>query len=478
MNRKPAVAGAFYPATHIELRKELKLLFEKALPKTVSNVRAIISPHAGYLFSGGVAASAFNQIDREKEYERVFIIASSHRSSFPGASIYCEGNFEMPYGQEQVDTQFGAFLCSQNPSLFTSNPKHHSQEHSIEVQLPFINYILKPTYKVVPILLGNVTPQDCQSIAQVLEPYYNGENLFIISSDFSHYPGYEHAGAVDKATMQAIVSNNPGNLLKVLKENASKGIKNLQTSLCGWSAVLVLNYLTEQDQFSSYHALEYKNSGDNALYGELDSVVGYWAIAVTKDSDVLHWIARSSIENAIGVNEASNFNGRGLNGPGLNDQGLKAQILQELGAIKMPDSLLQKCGVFVTLKKRGKLRGCIGYIYSETCLYQEVANVAVLAACYDNRFNKVAPKELPEIEIEISILSPMRLIKDINEIEMGIHGIQIEKDGRSGLFLPQVGAETGWSCEEYLGHCARDKAGLEWNGWKGAKISIFTVNII
>lgn len=471
MNRRPAVAGTFYPATQNELKVELEALFANALPKKLNNVGAIISPHAGYLFSGGVAASAFNQIDREKEYERVFIIASSHRSSFPGASIYCDGNFEMPYGQEPVDTQLGAFLCSQNPSLFSSNPVHHSKEHSIEVQLPFINFILKPTYKVVPILMGNVTPQDCQSIAQALEPYYNSENLFIISSDFSHYPNYEQARSIDEATMQAIVSNNPVNLLNVIDQNASKRVKNLQTSLCGWSAVLVLQYLTQHNLFSSYHSLEYKNSGDNALYGEMDSVVGYWAIAVTRDSEILHWIARHAIEKAITEENPIHSNEK-------DSSKLKAQVLRELGVGKMPDLFLQKCGVFVTLKKRGKLRGCIGYIQSETALYKEVANVAVLAACYDNRFNKVAPKELPEIEIEISILSPMRLISDIEEIEMGKHGIQIEKNGHSGLFLPQVGAETGWTRQEYLGHCARDKAGLGWDGWKEAKISIFTVDII
>lgn len=478
MNRKPAVAGTFYPATNKELKVELEELFANALQKKLNNVGAIISPHAGYLFSGGVAASAFNQIDREREYERVFIIASSHRSSFPGASIYCNGNFEMPYGLEPVDTQLGAFLCSQNPSLFSSNPVHHSKEHSIEVQLPFINFILKPTYKVVPILMGNVTPQDCQSIAQALEPYYNSENLFIISSDFSHYPGYEHARAVDKATMQAIVSNNPVNLLNVIDQNASKGIKNLQTSLCGWSAVLVLHYLTRNNLFSSYHALEYKNSGDNALYGEMDSVVGYWAIAVTRDNEVLHWIARRAIERAITEENLDVLEESHLTHLEKDSANLKAQVLKELGVDKIPDSFLQKCGVFVTLKKRGKLRGCIGYIQSESPLYKEVANVAVLAACYDNRFNKVVPKELSEIEIEISVLSPMRLINDIEEIEMGKHGIQIEKDGRSGLFLPQVGAETGWTRQEYLGHCARDKAGLGWDGWKEAKISIFTVDII
>lgn len=503
MNRKPAVAGSFYPANHKELSGELEQLFASAFPKMLKNVGAIISPHAGYLFSGGVAASAFNQIEREKEYERVFIIASSHRSSFAGASIYCHGNFDMPYGQEPVDTQLGKFLCNEFPTLFSSNPLHHSKEHSIEVQLPFIKFTLKPTYKIVPILLGDVSPQECLDIAQILKSYFNSENLFIISSDFSHYPSYDTARSVDQATMEAIVSNNPENLLKVLKDNSNQGIKKLSTSLCGWSAVMVLLYLTQQEPFYSYHAVEYKNSGDNTLYGDLESVVGYWAIAITRDSEVLHWIARRSIEKAITEenpiysNEKawahsaektwalSNDNNSALSNnensalpnkkPSAN---LKAQLLIELGMKEIPPSLKMECGVFVTLKKRGKLRGCVGYMQSNTPLYKEVANVAVLAACYDNRFNKVTPKELEEIEIEISVLSPMQLIKDINEIEMGVHGIQVQKGDRSGVFLPQVGAETKWSREEFLGHCARDKAGLGWDGWKDAQISIFTVTII
>lgn len=471
MNRKPAVAGSFYPASHTELSAQLDKLFENALPKKVKNVGAIISPHAGYVFSGGVAATAFNQIDREKEYERVFIIASSHRASFPGASVFCNGNFEMPYGKESVDTQLGKFLCKEFPTLFSSNPHHHSKEHSIEVQLPFIKYTLKPTYKIVPILLGDVSPEMCHSIAEKLRPYFNSENLFVISSDFSHYPNYDNARAVDQATMHAIVSNNPETLIKVIEENQSKGVEKLVTSLCGWSSVLVLHYLTEQDRFYSYHPLEYKNSGDNALYGEMDSVVGYWAIAISRDSEVLHWIARRAIEKAITEENPIHSNEK-------DSANLKAHVVKELGVKEIPLSLTEECGVFVTLKKKGKLRGCIGYIQSNTPLYKEVANVAVLAACYDNRFNKVTPKELEEIEIEISVLSPMQLIINIEEIEVGKHGILVQKGDKSGLFLPQVGAETKWSREEFLGHCARDKAGLGWDGWKDAQISIFTVAII
>ncbi len=471
MNRKPAVAGTFYPATYKELRIELENLFADALPRNLKNIRAIISPHAGYIFSGSVAATAFNQLEPDGCYKKIFIIGSSHRSSFAGASIYCDGNFEMPYGHVPVDIKFARSLCREFPSLFNSNPEHHLKEHSIEVQLPFIDFIIKPSYKIIPILLGDVTQQDCADIATALKPYYNKENLFIISSDFSHYPNYENAITVDKATMQAIVSNNPKELLKVMQENGRMGIQKLHTSLCGWSSVMVLLYLTEQDLFSSYHSLEYKNSGDNISYGDKKSVVGYWAIAVTKESNVLHSIARSSIKKAIIEENPLNLNEK-------DSANLRAWVLEELGVREIPDSFKQKCGVFVTLYKNGKLRGCVGYTQSENLLYEEVANAAVLAACYDNRFTKVTSKELEEIEIEISVLSPMRLIEDINEIEMGRHGIYIKKGERSGLFLPQVGAETQWSREDFLGHCARDKAGLGWDGWKDAQISIFTVTII
>ena len=145
---------------------------------------------------------------------------------------------------------------------------------------------------------------------------------------------------------------------------------------------------------------------------------------------------------------------------------------------ELTPNLQLECGVFVTLKKHGELRGCIGYTESNTPLHLLVAEVAELSACHDYRFERVKPGEADELEIEISVLSPMRKIKDIREIKLGRHGILIKKGERTGLFLPQVAIETGWTLEQYLGHCSRDKAGIGWEGWREASLSTFTVDLI
>ena len=141
------------------------------------------------------------------------------------------------------------------------------------------------------------------------------------------------------------------------------------------------------------------------------------------------------------------------------------------------DAIYARCGAFVTLNKYGRLRGCIGQIISDRPLIETVRNMAVSAARYDYRFPPVTASELNVISIEISVLSPLRKIRDISEIELGKHGIYIVKGSRSGVFLPQVATETGWDLENFLGHCARDKAGIGWDGWKDADIYIFTATV-
>src|ERR1035437_1375196 len=183
-DRQPAVADKFYPGNPDKLQQELVTLFASAVPQQGNGVRAIVSPHAGYIYSGKVAASAFNQIDGEKSYNRVFLIASSHHISFDKASVYCDGDFIMPYGKEIVDTAFGKKLVEHFPDIFTDNPDAHLKEHSLEVQLPFLHYILKTDYCIVPIVIGTSDPEVCRRIASVLKPYLNDDNLFIISSDF------------------------------------------------------------------------------------------------------------------------------------------------------------------------------------------------------------------------------------------------------------------------------------------------------
>ena len=467
IDRQPAVAGKFYSGDPDKLQQELTALFASAVPKKYNHVRAILAPHAGYIYSGKIAASAFNQIDGTISYKRVFLIASSHHVNFDKAAVYCDGNFNMPYGTEIVDTDFGKMLVKNFPDTFTANTDAHQNEHSVEVQLPFLHYVLKTGYCIVPIVIATNDPEVCKRIASVLKTYFNPDNLFIISTDFSHYPEYTEAIKVDAITKDAILANNPNKLLTTLSENTKKHIPHLATSLCGWTSVLTLLYMTSLNDALEYHAIKYSNSGDIKFYGEHDRVVGYWGIVLSEkqtgkadfqltkaDKETLLSIARKTLKEHCRHNTTYNPD-----------------------AEHFSTALNTKCGAFVSLHKNGMLRGCIGRLTGNLPLYKTVQEMTISAASHDRRFLPVDADELHEIDIEISVLSPLKKINNIAEIELGKHGIFIEEGYHTGVFLPQVATETGWSKEEFLGHCALDKAGLSWDGWKTANLFIFTATV-
>lgn len=470
MDREYAVAGRFYPATAKAIESSLEELFSKAKATQLTGVRAIIAPHAGYIFSGEVAASAYNQIAKGSSYQRVFVLSSAHSHYFQGASLYSAGNYLMPYGSVKVDTSLAKFFVNEYPTLFSNNPQHHRGDHTIEVQLPFIEHQLAKGWLLVPILFGDISQEQIKEIAEALRPYFNDNNLFVVSSDLSHYPKYQDANRVDSATIEAILSNDIDTFLSTLKGHSSSEVESLQTAICGADALLTLLHLTAENRLYNYKKIDYKNSGDNAKYGEKESVVGYGAIAITYMGELLYQIAEGVIKKAI---ESEEFT--------PSDQKVKRwvdSILQTLEVEEIHPSLTYESGVFVTLYKDGKLRGCVGFIQSSTPLYLEVANAALLAAFGDWRFNRVSERELPSLEYEISVLSPMKLIANIAEIELGKHGILVKSGSKSGLFLPKVATDTGWDLEQFLGHCSRDKAGLGWSGWKDADLFIFTVDIV
>ncbi|MBP7496823.1 MAG: AmmeMemoRadiSam system protein B [Bacteroidales bacterium] len=463
-DRAAAVAGQFYPSDSRQLENKLDSLF--ALSKAEvnkNNTVAIIAPHAGYVFSGKVAASAFNQIAQDKNYDNIFILASSHRNYYDGASIYSKGDFIIPSGTVQVNRKLAESLKKQY-NVLNFDENYHKNEHSLEVQLPFIHKKMKKAYKIVPILIGTDNPSTCKQIAEALSPYFNNRNLFVVSTDFSHYPSYSDANYIDKITADAILSNSSIKLLNTLNENKTKNINGLSTSLCGWTSVLTLLYITEKMQDVKYNHILYQNSGD-VKEGGKEGVVGYHSIAVTiKDDDfkisnedkkALLKVARTTIEKYIKEGKTPDFNKEAFS-----------------------DKLSLHQGAFVTLHKDGQLRGCIGKFKADIPLYLVVRDMAIAAATEDTRFNPVTKEEIPKIEIEISVLSPMKKINSIDEIILGKHGIYIKKGYNGGTFLPQVATETGWSKEEFLGHCARDKAGIGWDGWKDKDTEIFIYSAI
>ncbi len=465
-DRQAAVAGQFYPADAASLRSDLSSLFAKSIPRKSENVLAIICPHAGYVFSGEVAASSFNQIDPDKKYEHIFILASSHRMAFEGASIYDAGDYVTPLGKVKVDRKLADELISKY-KVFNNRTDAHANEHSLEVQLPFLQYKLGNEIQIIPIILGTQTEATCRKIGEALKPYLNSKNLFVISTDFSHYPDYDDAVKNDRRTAEAICRNSASELVKVLKENDDRNIPDLATSLCGWTSVLSMLYMTEGRKDLDFKIIQYKNSGDNKLYGEKDRVVGYNSIVIEQKN--------SDGKDGFSLDEKDKKELLRLARLTVNEY-VRKRRTPEPDTLNYSDALMTPCGAFVTLMKDDNLRGCIGRFDADAPLYAVVIDMAIAAATQDYRFPAVSPDEIDDLEIEISVLTPLKKINSIDEFELGVEGIYIKKGGASGTFLPQVADQTGWTKEEFLGHCAQDKARIGWNGWKDA--DLFTYKAI
>jgi AmmeMemoRadiSam system protein B/AmmeMemoRadiSam system protein A len=468
-DRQPFAAGRFYSGDKETLTKDMSILFEncKKSPPNL-NVRAIISPHAGYVFSGEIAAAAFSSIPRNTVYKNIFIIASSHVMYFDGASVYNSGDYITPLGKLPVNKEIANKLIIEN-KVFQFPTDAHVQEHSIEVQLPFIQTYFTELPPIVPIIIGTDNENTIKKIAEALKPYFKPENLFVISSDFSHYPSYKDAVENDRLTAESIISGNPKTFLNTIKKNSEKNIKGLVTSMCGWTSGLTLLYLTEGNSHLEYRLIDYSNSGDSP-YGNKDEVVGYNAIAVisiTKSPETNHVdeseFSFSKEEKALLFKIAKNS----IHSVLYNEKRYEPE------AKDMPPKLMQQYGAFVTLKINGELRGCIGRFISSEPLYKVVGESAVSSAFEDPRFSPLTKEEYEKTSMEITVLGPLKRIHNINEIVLGKHGIYIKKGSSAGTMLPQVAIENNWTVEEFLGYTSRDKAGIGWDGWKDAEIYIY-----
>lgn len=466
-DRQPVAAGRFYTADKETLKKEMTEYFADCKkPAEGMNTRAIIVPHAGYVFSGKIAASGFSATERVKGYKNIFIIGSSHVMAFDGASVYSTGDFITPMGRAVVNKEIAVKLKKDN-KVFDFPVTAHLQDHCLEVQVPFIQYYYTVTPKIIPIIIGTNSTTTIKKIAEALKPWFTPENLFVISSDFSHYPQYADARKTDNATAEAIVSGDPAVFLGTLRKNADAHIDGLATSMCGWTSGLMLLYLTEGDKTLEYKKLDYCNSGDSP-YGNKDEVVGYNAIALVEkkqsqqaetdeeftftsaEKDMLFTIARNTIKSKLFDN--TNY------------------VIDQK---KISEALKRPLGAFVTLKINGVLRGCIGRFVSTEPLWEVVKASALSSAFEDPRFPALTKAEYDKVTVEITVLGPMKKINNINEIKLGKHGIYIKKDFRAGTMLPQVPIEYGWTLEEFLGYTSRDKAGIGWDGWKTADIYIY-----
>ena len=466
---RPATqANRFYTGNPKALSQEVDSflsLYKKSLQ--FENVAAVIVPHAGYYYSGNVAASAYMTINPKKLYKRIFLLGPSHHEWLNGASVNTEADYyATPLGNVKVDHETALKLTDtddadpmDSESVFFYRPEAHDREHCLEVQLPFLQRRFEEMPPIVPIIISTNDFHKFKRIAEILKPYFNDENLFIISSDFSHYPIYDDACEADARTGKAIESGNVEEFIAAIEKNARSGKPNLATSACGQFAIITLMLML--DNSIKVKHLMYQNSGD--ISGDRSRVVGYHAFAflrkqssdftlTSEDKRLLKDIALTSIRDSL-------------------DGKPSAQPDSSLFTIR--NSLKQKCGAFVSLHKHGRLRGCIGHFGEDVPLHKIVASMARAAAFEDPRFTPVTRDELDNLDIEISVLTPMRRIQSLDEFELHRHGIYIRKGYRSGTYLPQVADEVNWTKEEFVSHCSQDKAGLGWNGWRDAELYVY-----
>ena len=459
---RPATqANRFYTGNARELSEEVdSFLALHRNDAKYNNVAAVIVPHAGYYFSGNVAASAYMAIDAKKQYKRIFLLGPSHHEWLDGASVNTEADYyATPLGNVKVDHETAVFLTNTNrtnntnnfsntdgmDSVFRYRPEAHDREHCLEVQLPFLQRMFKEVPPIVPIVISTNDYDKLKRMSEVLEPYFTDENLFVISSDFSHYPSYEDAYEVDAKTGKAV-----------------------HTSACGEFAIITLMLMLD-GQYEVKH-LMYQNSGDIDNHDH-SRVVGYHSFAILRKDSNSSGLTRTNTDFSLSAEDKKMLKDIALQSIVDSLNGKSVSVCES--PLQKYPMLNKKCGAFVSLHKHGHLRGCIGHFGEDYPLHEIVAEMARAAAFEDPRFMPVTRDELNDLDIEISVLTPMRRIQSLDEFELHRHGIYIKKGYRSGTFLPQVADEVNWTKEEFVGHCSQDKAGLGWDGWRDAELYVY-----
>jgi MEMO1 family protein len=415
----------FYPGDARALANEVDDLLGGVSPPAprLGYPKALIVPHAGYIYSGGIAARAYDELlPARGTVKRVVLLGPTHRVAVRGLAMPSAGGFGTPLGTVRIDTE-ALDAVRELPQVVVSDAAH-ALEHSLEVQLPFLQKMLGE-FALAPFAVGMASVAE---VAEVIERLWGGpETLVVISTDMSHYHSYEQARAIDRATIVRIASF----ATDIHHEEA-----------CGATPLNGLLLFSKQRKLS-VKLLAACNSGDTA--GGKGRVVGYSAFGIYEGGEVsleeagrtLLSLARGSIEETLlGKPEAT----------------AAASWLGQTGA------------TFVTLTKDGNLRGCIGSLQAARALSEDVAQNALGAAFRDPRFPAMTAAEWPQCRVEVSLLStpkPVRFADEadlLEQIEAGVDGLIVEADGKRGTFLPQVWEDLS-DKRVFLGHLLR-KAGL------------------
>jgi MEMO1 family protein len=459
--RPAAVAGGFYPAdpkTLTTMMDDMLAHAASSQPPINDPILAVVAPHAGYQFSGPVAAYTYAALKGLK-FSRVVVIAPSHYEAFNFASVYEGDAYATPLGVVPIDKAFAKQLVQMSPTIRFSSQGHtptkEGAEHALEVELPWLQHVLGD-FELVPIVMGDQSYENSRALGVALAKLIHGssDTLIVASSDLSHYHPYDDAVKIDHKTLNALQVWDYFSM--------SRNFQARIWEACGGAPIVAAMIAAERMGANQAVVLKYANTGD--VTGDHSRVVGYSADVFLKtqsakivepqfslnghEKNELLALARKSVEYAVREKKA------------YEPTASTSEVLN------------QERGAFVTLRKSGELRGCIGYTSAEKPLYMTVRDTATLAALRDSRFQPVSASELPQLEYEISVLSPLRRVLDVRDIKIGQHGLLMKNGAYEGLLLPQVPMEEKWDRQKFLEEtCA--KAGMRSGCWKDENTDIF-----
>lgn len=460
----PVCAGTWYPAD----ASELKALIENYLGKVPDGgvngkITAIISPHAGLIYSGQVAAHSYKLL-RGQKFDTVIVMGPSHHVPFRGAAVLdCEG-FRTPLGTMPVDRDLIAELRKRDPQIIDL-PEAFGKEHSLEMQLPFLQAVL-PNSKLAPLVMGDNDFSSCRRLAEAIAGCINGKSVLIVaSSDLSHFHGYEKATEMDRLLLEKVGAMDAEGLNECLGSGKCEA--------CGKAPVLTAMLAAKKLGAGECKVLRYANSGD--VTGDRNSprgVVGYSAAVFFKspgDRDSMGPARKRKAGIDLGLSDQEKAELHSIARRTIEAR-CRGSAAPEIAASS--GKLREPYAAFVSLYKKGELRGCIGHIIPRKPLAETVAEMAEAAALKDPRFPPVRPDELGDIKIEISVMTPLQKVSSPEEIEVGKHGVVVQRRNSIGLFLPQVATEQGWDRTTFLENACL-KAGLPRNAWKDPETEIY-----
>jgi len=460
--RAPKFAGTFYPGNPTELAGMVDSMIALAVvPSDVGRPAALISPHAGYIYSGPTAAHGYKLLTG-LDYSTVIIIGPSHRVAFDGCAVYNRGKWQTPLGDVEIDADLADRFCNESQMIYPGTEEHR-QEHSIEVQVPFLQRVLG-SFKIVPIEMGYQSESTIKALADALATLLRGRDdiLMVASTDLSHYFPRETAEQYDNYCISLIQNMKGETLASKLQTDTAK--------MCGGGPTAAVMIACEELGLTGVRILKYDDSGTSS--GDLTGVVGYVSAVIygedkvetkpqkSEDNDTEEYLSKSE-QHALLKLARQSIEAAVKNGDRPTLENLSGKLVGPGAA-------------FVTITINGQLRGCIGYTEAIMPLNVCVSECAISAALRDPRFNPLSESELDKIDLEISVLTPLVDVADVNDIKVGRDGLMISHMGRRGLLLPQVATDYGWDRETFLAQTCR-KAGLPSDAWKsGAQIQKFT----